>query len=64
VPTATAVFGAWQHCIIPVWGGLEIETNPFNQSNFQAGIVGIRAMATLDVGLTWGSAFSVVSSIT
>jgi hypothetical protein len=28
VPTATAVFGAWQHCIIPVWGGLEVVTEP------------------------------------
>jgi HK97 family phage major capsid protein len=64
VPAATAVFGAWQHCIIPVWGGLEIETNPFSQTNFQAGIVGIRALATLDVGLTWGSAFCTVTGVT
>jgi hypothetical protein len=48
-------------------GGLEIALNPYGQpggGQFQSGIVGIRCMASLDVGLVWASAFSVVSGVT
>jgi hypothetical protein len=41
---------------------LEVEVNPY--ANFQAGIIGVRAMYSLDVGVRRPFAFSYASSIT
>jgi HK97 family phage major capsid protein len=60
--TATMLFGDWDKCVVGEWGTLEIETNPY--ANFQAGIIGIRAMITIDVGVRYAGAFSYSSSIT
>ena len=62
VPTDTMIFGAWEEVVIGEWGMLEISSNPF--ANFQAGIVGVRAIQTVDVGVRQSSAFSVATSIT
>lgn len=60
--TATALFGDWSKVVVGEWGTLEVETNPY--ANFQAGIVGIRALLTMDVGVRYAGAFSYSSSIT
>jgi len=44
------------------WGVLEVEVNPF--ANFQAGIIGVRAISSMDCGLRYAAAFSYASSIT
>jgi HK97 family phage major capsid protein len=62
VPTATMIFGDWEQIVIGEWGVLEIASNPF--ANFQAGIVGVRAIQTVDVGVRNAGAFSVATSIT
>ncbi len=62
VPAATCIFGAWDDVVLAEWGMLEIATNPF--ANFQAGIVGCRAIQTVDIGVRRAGAFSVATSIT
>jgi HK97 family phage major capsid protein len=59
---ATMLFGDWSQVIVGEWGVLEVEVNPY--ANFQAGIVGVRAMVSIDVGLRYAAAFSYASSIT
>lgn len=60
--SATMLFGDWDKVVVGEWGTLEVETNPY--ANFQAGIIGIRAMITIDVGVRYAGAFSYASSIT
>lgn len=62
VPSGDMIFGDWQEMVIGEWGVLEIEVNPY--ANFQAGIVGVRAIYTMDVGHRRPFAFSVATSIT
>ena len=56
------LFGDWGQVIVAEWGVLEVEVNPY--ANFQAGIIGIRAMYTCDVGLRLPGAFSVGTGLT
>jgi HK97 family phage major capsid protein len=58
----TMLAGDWSQVVIAEWGVLEIETNPY--ANFAAGIVGVRAITTIDVGVRYAAAFSYASSIT
>lgn len=60
--SATMLFGDFSQLIVAEWGVLEVEVNPY--ANFQAGIVGVRAMVTVDVGLRYAGAFSYATSIT
>jgi len=62
MPAATMIFGAFSEVIIGEWGTLEVEVNPY--ANFTAGIVGVRAMASVDVGVRHPAAFSAASVIT
>ena len=58
---ATMLFGDWSQVVIGEWGVLQIEVNPY--ANFQAGIIGVRAMVSVDVGLRYAAAFSLATSI-
>ncbi|MDO8413564.1 MAG: phage major capsid protein [Gallionellaceae bacterium] len=58
----TMLFGDWSQLVIGEWGVLEIAVNPF--TNFQAGIIGVRAIQTVDVGIRVPGAFSLATSIT
>lgn len=60
--SATMLFGDWQSVVVAEWGVLEVSVNPF--ANFQAGIIGVRAMVSMDCGLRYPAAFSLASSIT
>ena len=53
MPSATALFGAWRFLVVVNWaGGLEVSVNPYTPvGNFQSGILGLRAFATLDIGV-------------
>ena len=62
MPAANALFGDWQEVVVGEWGVLEVEVNPF--ANFQAGIIGVRAIYSLDVGVRRPFAFSLATSIT
>lgn len=62
VTAASMLFGAFGTVIVPEWGVLELEVNPY--ANFAAGIVGVRAMYTMDVGVRYPTAFSQATAIT
>ena len=62
VPAATMIFGDFSQVVIGEWGVLELEVNPY--ANFAAGIIGVRAWATVDVAIRQAGAFSVASTIT
>lgn len=62
VPAANMLFGDFSQIIIGNWGVLEIETNPY--ANFAAGIIGVRAMASVDIGIRQAGAFSLATGIT
>lgn len=59
---ATMLFGDWSQLVIGEWGVLEISVNPF--ADFKAGIIGVRAIQTVDVGIRVPGAFSLATSIT
>jgi HK97 family phage major capsid protein len=59
---ATMLYGDWDQVVVAEWGVLQIEVNPY--ANFQAGIIGVRAMVSVDVGLRYAAAFSYATSIT
>jgi HK97 family phage major capsid protein/HK97 family phage prohead protease len=62
MPSATMIFGDFGQVIVAEWGVLEVEVNPY--ANFQAGIIGVRAIASVDIAVRHATAFSVASSIT
>ena len=62
MPTADMLFGDWQEVVVGEWGVLEVEVNPF--ANFAAGIIGVRAIYSMDVGVRRAAAFSLATSIT
>ena len=62
MPSGALLFGDWQEVVVGEWGVLEVEVNPY--ANFQAGIIGVRAMYSLDVGVRRPFAFSYSSSTT
>ena len=66
VPSGTMVFGDWQSVILPTWGVLEIGTDPYGASGalFKSGMVGVRALWSVDVALLRPASFCVASSIT
>ncbi len=53
--------GDWADLIWAEWGILEVEVNPY--ASFAAGIIGVRAMYTMDVGVRYAGAFSYASGI-
>lgn len=63
MPAATMLFGDFGlGVVVGEWGVLEIEVNPY--ANFQAGIVGVRAIASIDIAVRYPTAFSAAASIT
>jgi HK97 family phage major capsid protein len=58
---ASMIYGDWDQVVVAEWGVLQIEVNPY--ANFQAGIIGVRAMVSVDVGLRYAAAFSLATSI-
>lgn len=60
--SGTMLFGDWAQLIVAEWGVLEIEVNPY--ANFQAGVIGVRALMTCDIGLRYAGAFTQGTSIT
>lgn len=61
VPSGTLIFGDWQHVILAHFGRLELDVNPY--ANFQAGIVGVRVLFSMDVAVRYPGAFSVATGV-
>ena len=62
VPASTMVLGHWPSLIIATWGVFQIDVNPY--ANFQAGVLGMRAMMACDIGVRRAADFSVATSVT
>lgn len=62
VPSANILFGDFSKVVLAEWGVLQVEVNPY--ANFQAGIIGVRAMYSIDVGVRYAAAFSLATSVT
>lgn len=62
IAAASMLFGDWSQVVVAEWGVLEIEVNPY--ANFQAGILGVRAIVSMDCGLRYPASFSLATSIT
>lgn len=62
IPTDTMLYGDWSQLLVPEWGALAVELNPY--ANFQAGIIGVRALSSCDVVLRHAASFTVATSIT
>ena len=62
VPTGDLLFGDFGQLVQGEWGVLELEVNPY--ANFQAGIVGVRALYAVDFGVRIPAAFSLATSVT
>jgi len=54
--------GDFSNVVIGEWGVLEIEANPYAQ--FQSGIIGVRALYTVDVGIRYAAAFALGTGMT
>ena len=59
---ASMIFGDWAETVVGEWGVLEVSVNPF--ANFAAGIIGVRAMYSMDVGVRRPFAYSRATTIT
>ena len=62
VTAGQLLMGDFSKVVIAEWGTLEVEANPY--ANFAAGIVGVRAFYTCDVGVRYPGAFSLGTGIT
>lgn len=66
VPASTVIYGSWDQLIIASWGALEVEVSPYgnSSSDFQAGLISLRIICTLDIGVRDVGAFCVATSVT
>ena len=62
MPASTMIYGDWSSLIVAEWGVLVVEVNPF--ADFKAGIVGVRALWTIDVLVQQPLSFTAITSIT
>jgi HK97 family phage major capsid protein len=62
VAASRLLFGDFSQLVIGEWGVLEVEANPY--ANFAAGITGIRAFYSVDVGVRYAASFSYSTAIT
>lgn len=62
MPAASLLFGDFSQVILAEWGVLAIEVNPY--AVFQAGIIGVRALTTIDIGVRYGAAFAYANTVT
>ena len=62
MPAGYVLFGDFSSVIIGEWGALELQVNPY--AGFQAGIVGVRGMWTVDIGFRTKKSFSLATGVT
>lgn len=62
ITSGTVLGGDFGQVIVGEWGSLAIEVNPFQV--FQSGIIGVRGIWSVDVGVRYGAAFAIGTGIT
>jgi HK97 family phage major capsid protein len=65
-PTASMIVGPWPQVVVGQWGppGITLEINPYEQTNFRAGILQARMVLSVDMAVIRPSAFVKSTSIT
>jgi HK97 family phage major capsid protein/HK97 family phage prohead protease len=58
-PDGHVIFGNWSECLLGMWGGLDINVDPYTQST--AGTVRIIIFQDVDVAVRHGESFAVLS---
>jgi HK97 family phage major capsid protein len=62
MPAASAVCGDFEQVVCGFWGaGLELSVDPY--SGFQTGVIAVRCIATMDVGVVFPGSFCKLESI-
>jgi len=70
MPSGACIVGNWKYLVIATWaGGIELVVNRYGDSvtgvnNFKQGIVGVRALLTMDAGAIYPAAFNYASAVT
>jgi HK97 family phage major capsid protein len=66
LPAGSLVIGPWPQIYLGIWGGIQVEINPYNPSNtlFQAGIIEARVIVSCDVAVRHANSFVWASSVT
>lgn len=59
---SSMLFGDWSQLVIGEWGVLELSSDPF--TSFKTGVIGVRAMYTIDIAVRHPESFSLATSIT
>lgn len=62
MPAGNMLFGDWSQQVVGEWGVLEVAVN--QQANFPAGIIGIRALYSVDIAIRIPAAFSLMTGAT
>ena len=68
--SGNAIVGNWKYLVIATWGGgIELVINPYGDqvtgvNNFRQGVVGYRALLTMDAGAVYPSAFAFAAAVT
>lgn len=61
LPSATMVYGDWSQVLVPEFGALAVEIDPY--SNFKAGVFQARVLYSVDIMLRHVASFTVATSI-
>jgi HK97 family phage major capsid protein len=65
MPSDALIVGNFRHALLASWGALELVVTPFASGDaFRSGLVSIRAIMSLDIGLLHAQAFARSTSIT
>jgi HK97 family phage major capsid protein len=60
VPAGKVILGNWSDFIMGMWGGVDIELNPYE--DFAKGVISIRAFASVDFGVRHAPSFAAYST--
>lgn len=61
LPSATMLYGDWSSVIVPEWGVLAIEVNPF--ADFKSAVVGVRCLWSIDVIVQNPTSFVAITGV-
>lgn len=61
VPAKKVILGNWSDLVIAMWGGIDLEVNPY--ADFAKGIVSVRAFASIDLGVRHAPSFAVYTTL-
>jgi hypothetical protein len=65
MPAATMICGDYGNVYVGIWGeAFVLEINPFDPTNFRAGVIQARVLLSCDVAVLYPAGFAVASSIT